>query len=172
MGCFHSKRKNSAVIVEISQDLFQINPDEIDLVPLKGQTVPARVVSVYDGDSFTVIFHYGRQPMKINVRLDGLDTPEKKPQKVVDKVPRTEEELRLEKAAALKITEWVSKLLLEQLVYLHVIKWDKYGGRLRCKVSVKNQDLTQILIKKQWAREYHGEKKTPWTIPELKRILK
>ena len=43
---------------------------------LEGQSVTAKVVSVYDGDSIKAIFPFNDTLLKWTCRIDGVDTPE------------------------------------------------------------------------------------------------
>jgi endonuclease YncB( thermonuclease family) len=61
--------------------LLSLRSADVPLFGLTGETVRARVVDVYDGDTFTAVFCLpGVQiATKMKCRLNGLDTPELHP---------------------------------------------------------------------------------------------
>jgi micrococcal nuclease len=111
----------------------------------------AYVVSVYDGDTITVILDMGMGVQKkAKCRLFGIDTPE-----IRGKTVR-------EKKAAKVARDRVRELINEQTVLIESIaKPDKYG-RLLVKVWAGNVYLNDLLIEEGLARVYDGGKKQPW----------
>jgi endonuclease YncB( thermonuclease family) len=106
------------------------------------------VVSVYDGDTFKVNLPC-EQPMfckGLSIRVNGIDTPEKKGK------------CRKEKERALVAQVFTEKFLRGQVNLLDCTH-DKYGGRIDCDVVVNGEDLSNALIQTELAVGYHGEKK-------------
>lgn len=50
----------------------------------EGRLVQAKVTDVYDGDTVTIVFFNGQEPVKYSFRMLGYDAPEVKPKKVTE----------------------------------------------------------------------------------------
>jgi micrococcal nuclease len=111
----------------------------------------AYVVSVYDGDSITVILDMGMGVQKkAKCRLFGIDTPE-----IRGKTVR-------EKTAAKVARDRLRELVNEQTVLIESIaKPDKYG-RLLVRVWKEDLNINELLIEEGLARSYDGGKKAGW----------
>ena len=111
------------------------------------------VVSVYDGDTFTVNVRQWPQILgdHIGIRLNGVDTPEMK-----GSTPEV-------KAAAEKAKTLVEKMLTKsKFVVLKHIKRDKYF-RVVADVECDGKDLGKALIDAGLAKPYDGGTKDQWT---------
>jgi endonuclease YncB( thermonuclease family) len=107
-----------------------------------------KVVDVYDGDTFRIVFIYKKRPIKITIRAYGCDTPELFPPKAKS---NREEEMKIAKMARNRLvqlctdctinvnqnysTKEIKEILKEnrRIVYIRLGKYDKYGrilGRL------------------------------------------
>lgn len=114
-----------------------------------------KVDRVLDGD--TVKFKVGFLPTELkpflSVRINGVDTPEKKPRSKCDK----EDEL------AQKATKFTRAALASaKSVNVSITKWDKYGGRIIGDVILDGKSLSAMLIESGNAYEYHGGAKRSW----------
>ncbi|ARF10238.1 SNase-like protein [Hokovirus HKV1] len=133
--------------------------------PHLNEIVPAYVVDVYDGDTCTVIYNINQEPFMINVRLAGIDTPEKHAKN------------DLEKKASSLIEDYVKKLILNKTVNLEIIGWDKYGGRIvgyiYCdEIDNENKCLNTLLLNENLAKSFTGKtKKDIWINEELGNII-
>ena len=114
-------------------------------------TVPADVVSVYDGDTIKVeALHWPGHTWSGSVRLLGVDTPELR-----GKCPE-------EKAAAIAAREFV-KSILGIHVLLHDVKLGKYAGRVLASIQTETGvDLAEMLIEHGHARRYDGGARSGW----------
>ena len=114
-------------------------------------TVPATVVSVYDGD--TVKINAAIWPGVTwagSVRVVGIDTPELR-----GKCPE-------EKEAAIAAREFV-KSILGIHVLLHDVKLGKYAGRVLASIQTETGvDLAEMLIAHGHARRYDGGARSGW----------
>lgn len=114
-----------------------------------------KVEKVLDGD--TVKFQVGFLPSELkpflSVRINGVDTPEKKPRNKCDK----EDELA-QKAS--KFTK--DAVAAAKSIKVSIHGWDKYGGRILGDVYLDGKSLSTMLIQSGNAREYHGEAKQSW----------
>ncbi len=120
-------------------------------------------VTVTDGDTVkaTVIMGLNVALYKQSIRLLGFDTPETLHYKS-----------KLELRAGLLVTLYVQKLRdAAKNFEIKGAKWDKYGNRIAGYMYLDGEELGQILIPLKFAREYHGEKKKPWTTEELQYIV-
>jgi micrococcal nuclease len=109
------------------------------------------IKQVVDGDTIEIIIP--NFPLKMYVRVAGIDTPEKAPK------AKCEKEDRL----AVKASDFTKKLIANaQEVSFSGIKHDKYGGRVLATVELDGVDLSASLIEAGLARSYHGEKKKGW----------
>ena len=114
-------------------------------------TVPADVVSVYDGDTIKVeALHWPGHTWSGSVRLLGVDTPELR-----GKCPE-------EKAAAIAAREFV-KAILGIHILLHNVKLGKFAGRVLATVQIETgEDLSELLIEEGHARPYDGGRREGW----------
>jgi len=115
--------------------------------PIKG----GRVIKVYDGDTITIAtkLPYDFSPLyKINVRLNGIDTPELKGKGISDD----------EKQAAQSAQNFVSKMVLNKYIRLENICTEKYG-RVLADVFIGETNLNELLIKERYAVKYDGGQK-------------
>jgi endonuclease YncB( thermonuclease family) len=128
--------------------------------PFVGETVPFVVTEVIDGDTLRGYYLiHTTIPFFIDVRLYGIDTPEKR------KEPQ-------QQVAAIAVTKRVKQLLgpLPTRVLLHIHSWDKYGGRIvgTPYISSDKFSLCEYMVEQRWAHVYYGRgPKPPWTLPEL-----
>lgn len=92
-----------------------------------GNLFKAKVVSIYDGDTYRVKFMRNGEQVQYNCRATGYDSPEMKPSKLIPENKR-----RAEKKAAIEAKEALRKAVMRpsQLVYIKCGKFDKYGRLL------------------------------------------
>jgi len=151
---------------ESRRTINALNKLQTDKIPdfVKNRARIARVISCYDGDTCTVVFFVGKEPVSLGVRLYGIDTAEMPRRK--DKSDRTPEEIELAKAAR----TFLSDRVLDHCVMIDFKKWDKWGGRalgdLYCidnKGYLYGISINQQLLDAGLAVKYHGDKKnTDW----------
>ena len=116
-----------------------------------GIEVPARVVSVYDGDTVRVeAAMWPGMTWKGSVRVDGVDTPEIRGKCEAEKV----------KARAAR--DFVRARIGKRVVLVDVRK-GKYAGRVVAGIRLKDgSDLTDLLIRQGHGRPYHGGRRHGW----------
>jgi len=114
--------------------------------------VAAKVVKVYDGDTFTVeAYPWPGITANASVRVDGVDTPE------------IRGKCEAEKQKAIQAREFVKGLILGELVFLEHVKHGKYAGRVVADVKLEDGDsLADKIISQGLGREYHGGKREGW----------
>jgi micrococcal nuclease len=131
-------------------------PSEAQLSVVQGP-VDADVIRVLDGDTFT--FKAAPFPQLAvwgTLRVDGIDTPEKR-----GKCQR-------EKDKAAEATTFLLNLLQANgnrvRLYVVGLEGEDGGGfgRYRAQVKVGNEWLSERMIADGYARENHGEPRKPW----------
>lgn len=138
--------------------LSQVDPNSVSDCLFKDQTIEVRVLDVHDGDSIKVLALHGDQPVKLNIRILGVDAPE---------IANSKKRLPEERIAAQKARDFVAQSV-GQKTKVHILDDDKYGGRHLGRVILADgSDLSELMISKHYARPYNGEKKHDWTLEEL-----
>ena len=114
--------------------------------------VAAKVVRVYDGDTFTVkAYPWPGLEAKASVRVNGVDTPE------------IRGKCDAEKQKAIEARDFVKGLILGEVVFLEHVKHGKYAGRVVADVKLNNGDsLAEKIINQGLGREYHGGPREGW----------
>ena len=117
-----------------------------------GQGVSARALGVIDGDTFEArVAAFPGQEIVARVRVDGVDTPERR--------GRCASETRAAQAAA----EALERLLRDRPLTLTGLRGDKYFGRVVARVSADGiGDLGARLIADGHGRAYHGGRREGW----------
>lgn len=118
---------------------------------LEGQSVTAKVVSVYDGDSIKAIFPFKDTLLKWTCRIDGVDTPEVRTRNAD------------EKKYGIFVRDKLRDLILNKVVTLKCGELDKYG-RLLVQIFVDGLDtsISEWLIFNRYAYQYDGGTKQSW----------
>jgi micrococcal nuclease len=116
--------------------------------------IAARVIKTGDGDTVqTEADIWPGTRVLIDIRIGGIDTPEKK-----GRAKCPEEAARAEDATA-----EMRRLLEGQTVTLHNVKYEKYGGRLLADiVTAEGTDAANHMIAQRLAVPYGGGTKSPW----------
>jgi endonuclease YncB( thermonuclease family) len=114
--------------------------------------VPAEVVSILDGDTIVVRAHiWLGQDVDTHVRLTGIDAPE-----LHGKCAR-------ERQLAAAARDYLTQQLVERRVTLSEVQVDKYGGRVRARVTTdQGKDVADALLRAGFARPYGGGTRKPW----------
>lgn len=110
----------------------------------------ARVISVYDGDTFTIArkesIWWRSKVFSYSVRLYGIDCPE---------IRGSGAE---EKYYAVKAKDVVEALVLNKCVKLEIIGYDKFG-RLLANVKINDINISTHLINSGLGVPYYGKTK-------------
>jgi micrococcal nuclease len=123
-------------------------------LPAQAEDIQATVVRVRDGDTITVRLVGDCMPKLFRlqgVRLLGCDTPERKDKR---------EDMAALAAQASEFTS--ARLRPGDVVTLHDVRRDKYGGRLVARIEIDGVDLCRLLMEAGLAREYTGQGGKPW----------
>lgn len=112
----------------------------------------ARIIKVYDGDTFYIATWHDGRIQQFPVRLYGIDTPELKNTKG--------EERMLAQLATEYMKKLVNKLVdIEVLTNTPELKRGDPFGRLIARIHYKGVDIARDLIAQNLAVEYYGGKK-------------
>ena len=130
-------------------ELNCVDCSKVKKFSLKDLKTQAKVVSVYDGDTITLVFEFANQYYKWNCRLDGIDTPEMKSKN------------NEEKALAIKARDYLREQILGKIVDIECGDFDKYG-RLLIKLIYENQCMNELMISQGHAKAYFGGTKESW----------
>ncbi len=131
----------------------------LTLIPLSAWAEPiitgpvaAKVVKVYDGDTFTVeAYPWPGLEAKASVRVDGVDTPE------------IRGKCESEKRKAIEARDFVKWLVLGEVVFLQNVKHGKYAGRVVADVKLEGGgNLADKIIDQGLGREYLGGEREGW----------
>lgn len=130
--------------------------DMKNTTPFIPPIIEGYVIKVYDGDTITIaskLPHPNSPVYRFHVRLTGIDAPEIK--------GKNEDE----KNAARKVQKALENLILHKTVKLKNLQTEKYG-RILAVVYLKNVNVNEWLIDKNYAVKYDGgTKQAPnsWT---------
>ncbi len=114
----------------------------------------AKVLSIYDGDTFTAqIFSWPQHSIEARVRLRGIDTPE------------IRGKCASEKQKAQQAKQRLIELIPEgSMVTLYQIELGTYAGRIIADVSTENgEDVGAVMLDENYARPYlYREGRKSW----------
>jgi micrococcal nuclease len=111
------------------------------------------IVKVIDGDTLQIESLQELPELKLYIRVNLVDTPEKGSR------AKCEKEAKLAEKASKFTKQFIGK---NKTATFRNIKWDKYGGRLLADVEINGKSLSDELIKNGLARSYDGKKKGSW----------
>lgn len=119
------------------------------------------VLRVIDGDTVAVDASADMPPelSKLNVRLDGVDTPEKGHRAKCDSEREAGQ-------AATDFTE--AAIAAAEHVVVRDPRWGKYGSRVLADLSLDGRSLTEALIESEHGRVYDGGRRVSWCPPKGK----
>ena len=144
---------------EITMDIKLQELEDAPMLSFEGQTIKAKVVSVYDGDTIKVIFPLKDSFYKWNCRLTGIDTPELRTQN-----PN-------EKKFGYEVRDILREKILNKIVNIRCGDFDKYGRLLTDVFFLdSNNSVNDWLIENKYAFSYDGGTKQCWEEYLIKQI--
>jgi len=116
-----------------------------------GKSFLAKVVDLYDGDTGRIVFRDNLRMVQYKFRLYGIDTPELKP-------PRSMKNRDKEIENAKKARDFLANLVLNQVVYVECLEFDKYG---RILINIyhsrwNRRSINNLMIEKGLGEKYFG----------------
>ena len=142
----------------LRQKLVAANPNACPKWEARPEGGGARVVSVYDGDTLTVLCVVAGGIYKLSVRLRGVDCPELRGRGAA------------EKEAAERVRDVVRARCLDETCDVTSHGVDKYGRLIVDLFFPDDGDLATFLLRRGLARPYAGEARMPFAADELCRI--
>ena len=146
MGCTTSKPKKEAPLdIKVKLDLKELVHQTIRTpkFSFNGIVTDAKCVKCYDADTVHMVFLYNKQFYRFTCRLLGIDAAE----------IRTTDEA--EKKVAIEGRDYLSGLILDQIVRIECFNFDKYG-RILIKINKGRLCINDDLVKKKYAYFYGG----------------
>ena len=130
--------------VETNKILLSLDANT-PIFSLDGMNFQAKIVDVHDGDTVKAVFKVFDKYYKWNCRIAHVDTPEL----------RTDDPA--EKERGLFVRDKLKEQILNKIVMIHCLKFDKYGRLL---VEINNgQNIHEWLIQNKYANPYEGKTK-------------
>ena len=133
--------------------LLEIHSSKTNKFSLTGYKTYAKCVYVYDGDTIHVVFKMpnSSECFKWVIRMMGIDTPEMKTKNLT------------EKAKAVQSRDFLKGKILDKVVILDCLEFDKYGRLLgNIFLEGEEQSLSQQMIANGHAKAYDGGTKEGW----------
>ena len=128
------------------------------LFTFHGKKTHAKVVKVYDADTIQVVFNVYNNYYRFKCRLNRIDSPEIKSHNP------------LEKEKAIISRDMLKKRILNKIVFIKCLEFDKYG-RILIELYQNNYNLNDWLINNNYAIKYDGGKKIVWNENMLNKII-
>ena len=116
-----------------------------------------KALKIIDGDTIAINIQKESpliQKLGLNVRIKGIDAPERGSKAKCEK-----ERIKAEEAQ--KFVNELVGVIGEKELLLSEIKWDKYGGRLVAVVKVGGVDIAKALLHRELAVPYSDKGKGP-----------
>ena len=141
-----------------------------------GSKINAKVLSCYDGDTFTIAVKIANNPYKFSCRLMGCDTPEMKASATKTQQEKEQQKLRAVTAklellkhltdcnfdsfvpsAVSSNSKEIDKIIKtnKKIIELDTFGFDKYG-RLLVNLYISNSTLSDYMILNGYAYAYTG----------------
>ena len=132
------------------KELSKCSTQNTEKFLLTGNSMFAKVIDVYDGDTITVAFKFQKIFWQHSCRIYGLDCAEIRTKNLE------------EKKVGLEAKNFLSNLILGKVVWLDVNKNKDKFGRLLATVKLNKEDtktIADIMIEKNFGYAYKGAKK-------------
>lgn len=125
---------------------------------MDGHKCVAKIVNVYDGDTFKACLYHEKKVKKLTFRPIGYDTPEMRPPKKMEN-----RELHIQKAKEAR--EYLCQLFggIGGYIFIHCHGYDKYG-RVLCTMYKsrwkRKKSINQMMLDSGQGIKYEGGTKT------------
>jgi len=133
--------------------LFETMTSKTNKFSLNGYKTFAKCVHVYDGDTVHVVFKMpsSNDCYKWVIRIMGIDTPEIKSKNTY------------EKQLAVKARDFLRNLILDKMIIIECLDFDKYGRLLgNLYIEGNEKSISNMMIEKGFAKAYDGGTKIKW----------
>ena len=123
----------------------------------------AQLVRVVDGDTIELgVELWPGLIQRVNIRLDGINTPEKRINTKKIKGQGKRERAICEKIAGVAATEFTQAFVEKGSITVDDVRSGKFAGRVLGNVFVDGNSLADALLASGHARLYEGGKRQPW----------
>ena len=150
MGNKKSKLKNLNMDQDQIIDWDSITYSNCKVFSFNGIKRRCKCVKVYDPDSITLAFPFNGEIVRHNCRLMGIDAPELRSKNPV------------EKEHCIKGRDFLKSLILNKVIYVEFLEFDKYGRSLVHIYTEDSKSINELLIAKDFAIRYDGGTKSDW----------
>ena len=133
--------------------LFETLTSKTNKFSLNGYKTFAKCVHAYDGDTVHVVFKmpHSNDCYKWVIRIMGIDTPEIKAKNTY------------EKQLAVKARDFLRELILDKIIIIECLDFDKYGRLLgNLFIEGNEKSISNMMIEKGFAKAYDGGTKIKW----------
>ncbi len=135
-----------------NKKLLECKNENYQLFSFNNQEKICKIVDVYDGDSFTACFYYGKEIIKYKFRANGYDSPEMRPR--LNK-PNRDQEIKNANQARDKFIDFSD--CNNNLVKIMFHDFDKYGRILATVINLSNgNNVNQLMIDGNYGYPYTG----------------
>lgn len=151
----------------MNSNLELLTYKDVPLFSFDGLNTFGKVVHAIDGDTIHIILLYNNNPIKLDCRLNNIDTPEMTKTPEIAKRARnrllqlcTDCSIELEDMCDKKtINKYIEKN--KKIIKVECLGEDKYGREL---VNIYDDEhcINDILINEGYAHKYNGGKKETW----------
>ena len=149
---------NELMKTQMTEMLMNADPKHIEKFSFNGIETLARIVKIYDPDTFTIMFPFVNVLTKISVRVNSIDAPEKR------------SKVKNEKDLCYAGIEYLNNLILDKVVFVKFGPFDKYGRPLTDIYVLTEHEICEEdniankLILGGFARPYDGGTKPKWDL--------
>ncbi len=113
------------------------------------QIKQAKIVDVYDGDTCKACFAFEGKYQKFSIRMYGYNCAEMKPSK-------NDPEHDAIKEKAIKARDFLRGLVLDRVVFIQCLEWDKYG-RILARIYLDSSLADSVCVNSQMVAQGHGK---------------
>ena len=154
---------NNTYHQEQIEEFKKIIPSSIKNHMFQDLELEAYCYNVHDTDTISILFKYKDDIIKYNIRISGIDAPE------------LHSKILNERELCIKGTEYLKNLILNKILKVKIKKTDKYGRLLADLYTLdlypNNIYINKDLIDKGYCREYNGEAKADWDLPNSDTLI-
>ena len=135
------------------KNLKQFKKEDFELFSFNNYKCLAKIVDVYDGDTFTAVFKFKGNYIMYKFRTYGYDSPEMKPSL---KIENRDEVIK----AAKEAKQFISDIVLDKICLFESMGTDKYGrllGKLyTLNYNMKGECVNDMMLEVGYGYPYKG----------------
>ena len=132
----------------------QFNLKNTKVFSFEGLNTYAKVVKIYDCDTFNILIYYNEKIIRLRIRLARIDSPEIK------------SNIKKERDLAIRGRDYYTNKLMNKVVFVKLGKNGKFGRPLT-EVYYKHKNQNDEMVDFGYAVNYFGGKKKSFEINNL-----